>query len=193
MRQRSDLVEFAMSALGHVRLTDPDAAWAELFESERQRLTVLSGGAFKNIAHFGSTAVPGLRAKPIVDIMASVDALSAVDAIMPALRSLGYEPAEVGFLKRRFLRKQTTSNGVACHLHIVANAAWPNKSELLVRDWLIAHPNVAARYEALKEALARDHADDMPAYTEAKSKFLRQVVNDARRSRGLPQQTDWSE
>ncbi|HEY3846688.1 MAG TPA: GrpB family protein, partial [Acetobacteraceae bacterium] len=86
-----------------------------------------------------------------------------------------------------------TSNGVVYHLHVITNAAWPDKNELLVRDWLIAHPNVAARYEALKVALARDRPDDMPAYTAAKSDFLRNVVNDARRSRGLPPQTDWAE
>ncbi|HEY3846884.1 MAG TPA: GrpB family protein, partial [Acetobacteraceae bacterium] len=181
MNTRSDQVELARSALGRVRLAEPDAEWAGLFESAQRRLASISGGAFKNIAHFGSTAVPGLRAKPIIDIMASVDALSAVDAMMPALRSLGYEPAEVGFLKRRFLRKQMTSNGVVYHLHVITDAAWPDKNELLVRDWLIAHPDVAARYEALKEALARDHADDMPAYTAAKSDFLRNVVNDVRR------------
>lgn len=79
------------------------------------------------------------------------------------------------------------------HLHIITNAAWPNKNELLVHDWLIAHPDVAARYETLKEALAEKHADNRPAYTAAKSEFLRNVVNDARRSRGLLPETDWSE
>jgi GrpB-like predicted nucleotidyltransferase (UPF0157 family) len=113
--------------------------------------------------------------------------------MMPVLLSLGYEPAAVGFRKRRFLRKQPASVGVAYHLHIITNAAWPNKNELLVRDWLIAHPNVAARYETLKQALAQDHSDDMPAYTAAKSEFLRNVINDARRSRRLPPETDWAE
>ena len=193
MNKRSDRTEVARSALGHVRLTEPNVEWAGLFENERQRLVPISGGAFKNIAHFGSTAVPGLRAKPIIDIMASVDALSAVDAMMPALRDFGYEPVEAGFLKRRFLRKHPTSNGVTYHLHIIANATWANKNELLVRDWLIAHPNVAACYETLKESLARDHPDDMPAYTAAKAEFLRKIVNDARRSRGLPPETDWAE
>jgi GrpB-like predicted nucleotidyltransferase (UPF0157 family) len=176
-----------------VRLADPDVEWARLFNRERHILTTSTGGAFENIAHFGSTAVPGLRAKPIIDIMASVDALFHVDAVMPALLGLGYEPAEVGFLKRRFLRKQPTTIGVGYHLHIIANAAWPHKNELLVRDWLIARPEVAASYAALKETLAQKHPDDMPAYTAAKSAFLRTVVNDARRSRGLPPETDWME
>ena len=126
--------------------------------------------------HFGSTAVPNLRAKPIIDIMASIDELSLVGAIAPALRRLGYEPAEVGFLKRRFFRKAPPSDGVAYHLHVVRTAAWPNKNELLLRDWLIANPDVAAAYETLKETLAREHPDDMPAYTAGKTDFLRRAV-----------------
>jgi GrpB-like predicted nucleotidyltransferase (UPF0157 family) len=193
MNKRSDQVEFVGSALGHVHLSEPKAEWARLFESERQRLVAISPGRFKNIAHFGSTAVPGLRAKPIIDIMASVEALSTVDAMMPTLLSYGYAPVDVGFVKRRFLRKQLASSSVGYHLHIITNAAWPNKNELLVRDWLIAHPDVAACYETLKQALARKHPDDRPAYTAAKSEFLRTVVNDARQSRGLPPESDWAE
>ncbi len=193
MNKRSDQDELARSALGRVRLTEAKAEWPALFEAERRRLAPILDGALSNIAHFGSTAVPGLRAKPIIDIMASVPALSGVDQMIAALRGLGYEPADVGFLKRRFFRKDTTSDGVGYHLHIIVNAAWAGKNELLVRDWLIAHPDAAARYQALKEVLARDHSDNMPAYTAAKAAFLRCVVNNARRGRGLPVETNWTE
>jgi GrpB-like predicted nucleotidyltransferase (UPF0157 family) len=179
--------------LGTVRLSEASQTWPILFEVERDRLASAVGGAFGNIMHFGSTAVPNLRAKPIIDIMASIDELSLVDAIAPALRRLGYEPAEVGFLKRRFLRKAPPSDGVAYHLHIVRTAAWPNKNELLLRDWLIANPDVAAAYETLKETLAREHPDDMPAYTAGKTDFLRRAVNDARQAKGLLPETDWVE
>jgi GrpB-like predicted nucleotidyltransferase (UPF0157 family) len=164
-----------------------------LFEAERDRLASAVGGAFGNIVHFGSTAVPNLRAKPIIDIMASIDELSLVDAIAPALRRLGYEPAEVDFLKRRFFRKAPSSVGVAYHLHVVTTAAWRNKNELLLRDWLIANADLAAAYEALKDTLARRHPDDMAAYTAGKTDFLRRAVNDARQAKGLPPETDWVE
>jgi len=190
MNTPSDL---ARSALGQVHLAEPDAAWSELFDAEQRRLAPISGGAVRNIAHFGSTAVPGLRAKPIIDIMASVDTLSAVEAMLPALRNLGYVPVVAGFLKRRFLRKRPAADGVGYHLHVVTNTAWPARNELVVRDWLIAHPDVAARYGTLKEVLARNHPDDMPAYTTAKTEFLRKIVNDARQYKGLPPVTDWTE
>lgn len=117
MNKGADQAEFVESALGHVRLSEPKAEWAGLFESEQQRPAAISGAAFKNIAHFGSTVVPGLRAKPIIDIMASVEALSAVDAMMPVLLSYGYGPFEVGFVKRRFLRKQLTCGLPPPHHH----------------------------------------------------------------------------
>jgi GrpB-like predicted nucleotidyltransferase (UPF0157 family) len=62
----------------------------------------------------------------------------------------------------------------------------------LLRDWLIQHPDIAHGYEALKVKLAA-YGDDMPRYTEAKTSFLRRLVNDARRSQGLPEEQDWDE
>jgi len=176
-----------------VQLAEPNPAWPELFEHERRHLGQIAGGAFHNIAHFGSTAIPGLRAKPIIDIMASVETLALVDPWLPALAGLGYHPDDRVFLNRRFFRKPMTPLGVAYHLHIVTNADWPDKHERLATDWLIAHPAVAAAYEALKQDLARQYPDDLPAYTAAKSVFLRQIVNDARRSIGLPPRTEWTE
>jgi GrpB-like predicted nucleotidyltransferase (UPF0157 family) len=179
--------------LGTVHLSEASQTWPVPFEAERDRLASAVGGAFGNIAHFGSTAVPNLRAKPIIDIVASIDELSLVDAIAPALRRLGYEPAEVGFLKRRFFRNAPAPDGVAYHLHVVRTAAWPNKNELLLCHWLIANPDIAAAYEALRETLARWQPDDMPAYTAGKTDFLRRAVNDARQAKGLFPETDWVE
>jgi GrpB-like predicted nucleotidyltransferase (UPF0157 family) len=166
------------ATLGTVHLSEASQTWQVLFEAERDRLASAVGGAFGNIVHFGSTAVPNLRAKPIIDIMSSIE---------------GYEPAEVDFLKRRFFRKAPSSDGVAYHLHVVTTAAWRNKNELLLRDWLIANADVAAAYEALKDTLARRHPDDMAAYTAGKTDFLRRAVNDARQAKGLPPETDWVE
>ena len=176
-----------------VELAEPNPAWPTLFEQERLQLAQIAAGAFRHITHFGSTAVPGLRAKPIIDIMASVASLAQVDPMLPALDRFGYRPDDLVFHNRRFFRKPMTASGVAYHLHIVTNADWPDKHERLATDWLIAHPSVAAAYEALKQDLARQYPDDVPAYTAAKSVFLRQLVNDARHSIGLPPRTDWTE
>ena len=160
-----------------VTLSEPDPAWPDVFGRERHRLNSI--GTFTRIAPVGSTAVPSLRAKPIIDIMAAVEALADVDALLPELDRNDYALAEVGFRKRRLLRKLQMQDGVGYHLHIVTNAAWPHATELFVRDWLIAHPEDAARYQALKEALAQRHPNDMAAYTEGKSALLRTGAADA--------------
>jgi len=82
---------------------------------------------------------------------------------------------------------------LAYHLHLVVSPAWPLKNELLLRDWLIQHPNIARAYEALKLKMAATCRDDMPRYTKGKTSFLREVVNDARLSQGLPLERDWDE
>jgi GrpB-like predicted nucleotidyltransferase (UPF0157 family) len=178
---------------GPVRLVAASERWPVLFQAERDRLEAAANGAFLAIEHFGSTAVPGLRAKPIIDMMAFILDLSLVEALAPALRTLNYEITDVGFRRRIFFRKEPAADGVAYHLHITSNMRRTNKNELLLRDWLVRNPQVAARYEALKDLLAAEHPDDNRAYTSGKTGFLRNAVNAAREHMGLPPETDWAE
>jgi len=181
------------NSLGEIQLAAYDRAWPRHYVEERARLTGLAGGVFSNIEHFGSTAVPGLRAKPTIDIMTSTRDLHSLEAITPGLRDEGYVEMSENFAFRRFFRKATSADRPSFHLHVVTDAAWPNKSERIFRDWLIAHPQTAEAYVRLKGALALRFADDREAYTEAKSEFIRAVVNEARRSLGLAPLTDWAE
>lgn len=177
--------------LGGVRIAAPDARWAGLFDAERRRLTVL--GVFLELEHFGSTAVPGLAAKPVIDILACAPRLADLDAVEPALAALGYRRLDVGFQRRRFYRNDDVGGGAAANLHVVTADRWADKSERLFRDWLIAHPGAAREYADLKDSLARRHAEDMEAYTAAKTAFIQGIVNQARAAQGWPPQTDWSE
>ncbi len=181
------------NSLGEIQLAAYDPAWPRHYVEERARLTGLAGGVFSNIEHFGSTAVPGLRAKPTIDIMASIGDLRGLEPVTPRLRDAGYAEMSEAFAFRRFFRKDASKDRPSFHLHVVTDAAWPNKSERIFRDWLIAHPEAAEEYGRLKDALALRFADDREAYTEAKSEFIRGVVNSARRSLGLPPLTDWAE
>jgi GrpB-like predicted nucleotidyltransferase (UPF0157 family) len=104
-----------------------------------------------------------------------------------------YQKIDAGFFKRRFFRRQTDGAALTFHLHLAVAPAWPIKNELLLRDWLIQHPEAARAYEALKMELATAYGDDMPRYTEGKTAFLRSAVNDARLSLGLPIEHDWEE
>lgn len=186
-------LEYVRRALGPVSISGPDPSWPDHFLHERERLRPLLGHITDELQHYGSTAVPGLCAKPIIDMMAPVPSLDRADALGKCLASAGYCKIDAGFFKRRFFRREVTGANLAYHLHLVVSPAWPLKNELLLRDWLIQHPDIARAYEALKLKLAATCGDDMPRYTEGKTSFLRKIVNDARLSQGLPVECDWDE
>ena len=185
--------EHARQALGHVSIALPDPSWPEHFSQERELLRPFLGRIADDLQHYGSTAIPGLSAKPIIDMMAPVTSLDQADALGKHLASAGYRKIDAGFFKRRFFRKKEKDAELAYHLHLVVSPTWPLKNELFLRDWLIQHPDLAHAYETLKVKLAAEHGDDMPRYTNGKTSFLQRAVNDARLSRGLPVECDWNE
>lgn len=185
--------EHVRQALGNVVIVAPDSSWPAYFEREREGLRPVLGPIVEKLQHYGSTAVPGLCAKPIIDMMAPVTSLPNADELYPKLVLASYVHIDVGFKKRRFFRRNVEGAKLAFHLHLVVSPIWPVKNELLLRDWLIQHPQVARDYEKLKIRLAEQYADDMPRYTEGKNAFLRMAVNDARIRLGLQAEYDWEE
>ncbi len=149
------------------------SGWAEEFARERDRLQPLLGGA--ELHHVGSTAVPGLAAKPVVDLMALVPDL---DAPVPVLvEHAGYElPAAYNaeLHRRRFLCRPSAAHRTH-HLHLTDDPA--ELARLLTfRDRLRADPALAAAYAALKRDAATRHRDDREAYTEAKTAFVARAI-----------------
>jgi GrpB-like predicted nucleotidyltransferase (UPF0157 family) len=186
-------LEQTRQALGHVSIAPPDISWPKQFSCERERLRPFLGRIADELQHYGSTAIPGLSAKPIIDMMAPVTSLDHADALGHCLATAGYQKIDAGFFKRRFFRRQADDADLAYHLHLVVSPIWPLKNELLFRDWLIQHPEVARTYETLKLELAAKYGDDMPRYTTEKNSFLRSIVNEARLHHGLPVEEDWNE
>ncbi len=185
--------ENARRALGHVSIARPDPSWPEHFSQESESLRPFLGPIADQLQHYGSTAVPGLSAKPIIDMMAPVTCLDQADELGKHLAKAGYCKIDVGFFRRRFFQRRAEGADLAYHLHLVVLPTWPLKNELLLRDWLIRRPDIARAYEALKLELAAAHGDDMPRYTEAKTSFLRRAVNDARFNLGLPAEHNWDD
>jgi len=185
--------EHTRLALGRVCLAPPDTSWPEHFSCECERLRPFLGHIADQLQHYGSTAVAGLSAKPVIDMMAPVVSLDEADVLARRLATAGYQKIDAGFIKRRFFRRAAADADLAYHLHLVISPGWPLKNELLLRDWLIQRPEVARAYEALKVELAARYGDDMPRYTAGKTSFLRGVVNDARLCQGLPIEDDWEE
>jgi GrpB-like predicted nucleotidyltransferase (UPF0157 family) len=185
--------ENTRQALGEVVIEPPNPSWPEYFSRERELLRPFLGRIAEELQHYGSTAVAGLSAKPVIDMMAPVASLDEADELGHRLATAGYQKIDAGFFKRRFFRRQADGAALAYHLHLAVAPAWPIKNELLLRDWLIQHPEVARAYEALKMELAAAYGDDMPRYTEGKTTFLRSAVNHARLKRNLPIEHDWEE
>ncbi len=164
-----------------------DPAWPRMFEEEKKHLLdCLPSRLIRRIEHFGSTAIPGLAAKPIVDMLVEVGSLEQTKArIVPVLEAQGYDyfwrathgedgpPFYAWFIKRN-------SAGVRTHhIHMVESdfAHW---DRLLFRDYLIAHPETAKEYEALKLLMARHYPNDRIAYTNGKTEFVMRVTQVAK-------------
>lgn len=186
-------LEDIRQAFGRVSIAPPDTSWPEHFSCERERLRPILGRIAGELQHFGSTPIAGLIAKPVIDMMAPVVSLDQADALGLGLATAGYRKIDAGFIKRRFFRRTADDADLAYHLHLVVSPGWPLKNELLLRDWLIQHPEVARAYEALKLELAAMYGDDMPRYTSGKASFLRRITDDARLCQGLRVENDWDE
>ena len=161
-----------------------DPGWVARFAAERDRLLTLFAPGAVRIEHVGSTSVPGLAAKPVVDVMLGVPRLADLERRIPALEAQGwvYVPEhEAVFPERRFLARPRTPPR-SHHLHAVELGTPFWNDHLAFRDRLRAHPDEAAAYGRLKAKLATRHRNDRMAYTEAKTGFIAGVLSRARQS-----------
>ena len=160
---------------------DPD--WPRRFDEERRALTAVFAGTEAVIEHVGSTAVPGLGAKPVIDIIVGVPVLAEVERRIPALEATGYEyvPAyEQQLPDRRYFRKPRLGPR-AFHVHCVVTGSDFWIRHLAFRDHLRTHPEAAAAYHDLKRELATRLSKE--AYTQAKGPFIEGVLTSAMRGR----------
>ncbi len=155
-----------------------DPQWPAMYEEEKAHIMAAIGGNIVAIEHVGSTSVPGLAAKPIIDIMVGVRRLDDALLCIEPLQPLGYEyrpQDQLVMPERRYFRKN--SNGVRTHhLHMVEPTSNFWRDHILFRDYLRAHPASAAEYARVKRALAAGHPQDTLAYTEAKTPFITSLL-----------------
>ena len=157
-----------------VRITDYDPMWPVRFENERARLERALGPRALQIDHIGSTSVPGLAAKPIIDINVSVTDPDDEFAYLAALEKAGYvlrvrEPAH------RMVRTPTRD----VHVHICASESVWEYRHLLFRDWLRTSVDDARLYEAVKRGLAKMDWDDFNAFADAKGDVIAEITDRA--------------
>ncbi len=166
-----------------VSIVPYDLDWLRMFAQERDHLLgSLPREMIGRIEHFGSTAIPGLAAKPIVDMLVEVNSLEeAKSRIVPVLEAQGYDyfwrptrgddtpPFYAWFIKRDAARVRTH------HIHMIEKD-FEQWERLLFRDYLIEHPHIAKEYEVLKLRLARDYPNDRVAYTNGKTDYVVRVT-----------------
>lgn len=161
-----------------VCLAAPDPRWPAQFVEERDRLFALLPGRFAGVEHIGSTAVPRLAAKPIIDILAGVRSMAEADALLEPLCAHGYETSaafNATLPDRRWLMRHARGRRTH-HLHLVVFGGEPWIHQLQFRDVLRTDAAIAARYEQLKRDLAGQYRHDREAYTHAKTAFILEVL-----------------
>jgi GrpB-like predicted nucleotidyltransferase (UPF0157 family) len=166
-----------------VVIVEYDPRWPTLYVEEKRRILAAIGSHILTIEHIGSTAVPGLGAKPIIDIMVGLRHLADAPPCIPRLQAIGYEYVpehEQQLPERRYFHKGKEGNRTH-HLHMVETASEFWHRHLLFRDYLRAHPDTAQQYYELKKGLADQFRSDREAYTEGKTAFIKTIEARARR------------
>jgi GrpB-like predicted nucleotidyltransferase (UPF0157 family) len=161
-----------------VRIAPPDPAWPHRYEEERARIVAIGGPRILALEHVGSTAVADLPAKPILDIMAGVDHVDVADDLLPDLCADGWitSAAYDRMLgDRRWLMRQSGGRRTH-HLHLVVHEGPRWRDVIRFRDSLLADPDLAAAYTALKQRCAAEHPHDREDYTRAKDGFVAEVL-----------------
>jgi GrpB-like predicted nucleotidyltransferase (UPF0157 family) len=161
-----------------VIIEDYDPRWPERFETLRARIDAVLGPLAAAIEHVGSTAVPGLAAKPIIDIDVRLRSEGGLPLAIESLGTLGYEhQGDLGIPGRQAFRAPATD--VLHHLYICPPGSRAYREHLAFRDYLRSHPKDARAYELLKRSLARRYGNDRDGYTQAKSEFIGAILQRA--------------
>jgi GrpB-like predicted nucleotidyltransferase (UPF0157 family) len=170
-----------------VAIVDYDPTWPDQFEELAAALRRQLGPAAISIDHIGSTAVPGLAAKDVIDLQVTVADLAQADRLAPAFQQAGYaatpyrhdhrpagDPDDPGLWEKRLWQSRPGARRANVHVRV---AGWPNQRyALLFRDYLRARPAAAAAYARFKRGLAERSGDDLAAYTEVKDSACDLIV-----------------
>ena len=163
----------------HIKIVPYDINWPWMFESESRRIRQILGPNCAAIYHIGSTSVPGLAAKPVIDIMPVVFELETVDAAAGEFEKAGYEyMGEFGITGRRYLRKGGCERTHQVHIFRQEDRYTIGR-HLAFRDYLRCHCEEAERYARLKICLAERYPYDIEGYCDGKEKFVKEMEEKA--------------
>lgn len=164
---------------GTVELVPYRPEWADRYEAEIERLEAIAGDRLLDFEHVGSTAVEGLSAKPIIDLLAVVADLDDVADLLAVLEAHGYEHRPNDDVDGRVFLAKGPKTDRTHYLSLVEREGEVYREQVAFRDYLREHPDVAAEYGRLKRELAAEYPDDRANYTAAKSEFVERVLRRA--------------
>ncbi len=166
-----------------VKLVPYDPIWPQQYEAERCLILEAVGEKILSIDHIGSTSVPGLGAKAIIDIIAGVADKKTADEILEVIRPLGYIHKSRGENENPdwFYCVCRIAIEIRFHLHLVKYNGDFHLKHIIFRDWLRAHPEDARRYYERKLELADKYGYDMIVYANAKTDFTKSIVERAKK------------
>lgn len=164
-----------------VELVPHSPQWAGMAAAEAARITTALGDFLLRIEHIGSTSIPGIAAKPIIDFIPVVTNLDALDDAQALLEALGYDYlGEFGIPTRRYCRLNDPATGKRkFQLHCFASDSPQIARHLAFRDYLRAYPGIAKDYEAVKRRAAALHPDNVLLYNDAKNDWIKKTEQDA--------------
>ena len=163
----------------HIVVVPYDAGWSELYRAEAEKLRAVFGSLLVEIHHIGSTSIPGLAAKPVIDILPLVKDIDQVDHINDAMTAFGYiAKGEAGISGRRFFIKPSESERTH-HVHTFQVGDPEGKRHLAFRAYLIAHPDLIAEYAEIKMKLAQQFPYDIYGYMDGKDSWIKVVEQKA--------------
>jgi GrpB-like predicted nucleotidyltransferase (UPF0157 family) len=163
-----------------IHVVTPDPAWADQGRMLVQDISAALHGLPVDVAHIGSTAVPGLEAKPIIDVQVGCPTVK-IDVVVARLEQLGFEYlGEAGVPGRQYLRRRS---GPLANVHVVGRQGQLWTDNLLFRDYLITHPEAVARYASAKREAAR-RAPTLLAYSDLKAQIVAEIMSAARGAAG---------
>ena len=167
-----------------VEVVPHDPRWRDAFEAEAKHVAAALGENVVAVHHVGSTAIPNIYAKPVVDLLVEVRDIAEVDGRSSAMESLGYEVmGEYGISGRRYFRKDNREGIRTHHIHAFGAGSEEALRHLAFRDYMIAHPSEAQRYSELKRKLAKEHPQNIDGYMDGKDDFIKEIDRRAARWR----------
>lgn len=153
-----------------------DPLWPPEFERAASETVAALGTTLISIHHIGSTSIPGMHAKPVIDMLAVVADLNGLDERSAELEKLGYEVmGEFGIPGRRYFRRDDPTGRRTHQIHAFAEGSPHIRRHLAFRDFMRVHPKYANQYSELKQRLAGAYPNDMEAYMDGKDAFIKQM------------------